>query len=86
MSPTLNGSSALEHYERGNVIEICNGIMFNFYPGLPQLYSVDQDLYSHHYGLVYIQTLLYYHSRITWTCYKIILFIAVLCLHVIQEC
>ena len=36
MSPTLNGSSALKHYECGNVIEIRNGIMFDFYLGLPQ--------------------------------------------------
>ena len=34
ISPALNGSSALEHYEHGNAIEIRNGIMFNFYvPG-----------------------------------------------------
>ena len=34
MSPTLNGSSVLEHFERGNAIEIRNRIMFNIY--LPQ--------------------------------------------------
>ena len=34
MSPALNGSSALEHFEHGNAIEIRNGIMFDFYPGL----------------------------------------------------
>ena len=40
MSPTLNGSSALQHFECSNVIEIRNGIMFDFYPGLPHtLYS-----------------------------------------------
>ena len=37
MSPTLNGSSALQCFERCNTIKICNGIMFNFYPGLPHL-------------------------------------------------
>ena len=37
MSPTLNGSSALEHFERGNVIEIRNGIIFDFCPGLPHI-------------------------------------------------
>ena len=31
----LNGSSTLERFKRSNVSEICNGIMFNFYPGLP---------------------------------------------------
>ena len=39
MSPALNGSTALQHFERGNVVEIHNGIMFNSYPGLPQMYS-----------------------------------------------
>ena len=32
MSVVLNRSSALERFERGNVIEICNGIMFDFLP------------------------------------------------------
>jgi len=35
MSSALNGSSALQHFERSNAIEIQNGIMFDFYPGLP---------------------------------------------------
>ena len=36
MSPALNGSSALHHFESGNMIEI--GIMlFDFYPGLSQI-------------------------------------------------
>ena len=39
MSPALNGSTALQHFERGNVVKIRNGIMFDFYPGLPQMYS-----------------------------------------------
>ena len=33
MSPTLNGSSTLEHFEYSNAIEIHNRIMFDFYPG-----------------------------------------------------
>ena len=33
MSLALNGSSALERFERGNAMEICNGIMFDFLPG-----------------------------------------------------
>ena len=36
MSPALNGSSALQRFERSNAIEIRNGIMFDFYPGLPK--------------------------------------------------
>ena len=35
MSPALNGSFALQRFTHGNVIKLCNGILFNFYPGLP---------------------------------------------------
>ena len=35
MSPTLDISSALEHFECGNVIEIRYRTMFHFYLGLP---------------------------------------------------
>ena len=38
MGPTLNGSTALQRFKRSNAVEICNGIMFNFYPGLPHIY------------------------------------------------
>ena len=31
MSSALYGSFALQHLEYGNVVEICNGIMFNFW-------------------------------------------------------
>ena len=37
MSLALNGSSSLQRFERGNVVEVYNGIMFDFYPGLPQV-------------------------------------------------
>ena len=37
MSPALNGSSTLECFERSNASKIHNGIMFDFYPGLPHL-------------------------------------------------
>ena len=37
MSPALNGSTALQHFERGNAVKIRNGIMFDFYPGLPHI-------------------------------------------------
>ena len=42
MSSALNGSSVLERFERGNGIEIRNGIMFDFYPGLPHIYITHQ--------------------------------------------
>ena len=38
MSPALNISSALQLFERSNAIEIRNGIMFDFYPGLPHMH------------------------------------------------
>ena len=37
MSPTLNGSSAIRHFERGDVIEIRDRITFDFYTGLPHI-------------------------------------------------
>ena len=37
MSPAPNGSPALQSFEHGNVVEIHNGIMFDFYPGLPHM-------------------------------------------------
>ena len=38
VSPALNGSSTLERFERSNASEKRNGIMFDFYPGLPHMY------------------------------------------------
>ena len=38
MSPTLNESTALQRFKRGNVVEIRNEIMFDFYLGLPHIY------------------------------------------------
>ena len=43
MSPALNGSSAQERFKRGNAIEICNGIMFDFYLGLPHMIQLEID-------------------------------------------
>ena len=37
MSPALNSSFAPQHFQRDNVVEIRNRIMFDFYPGLSQL-------------------------------------------------
>ena len=38
MSPALNGSSAIRHFEGSEVIEIHDGITFDFYTGLPHIY------------------------------------------------
>ena len=37
MSPALNGSSAIRRFEGSDVIEIRDGITFDFYTGLPQM-------------------------------------------------
>ena len=37
MCPTPNGSSALQRFTRRNALEIRNGIMFDFYLGLPHI-------------------------------------------------
>ena len=37
MSPALDGSSAIWHFKHSNAIEICNGITFDFYTGLPHI-------------------------------------------------
>ena len=40
MSPVLNRCSMLEHFEHSNASEIRNGIMFDFYPGLPHIVNL----------------------------------------------
>ena len=40
MSPTLNGSIALQRFEHANTVEIRDGIMFDFYPGLSHVIIV----------------------------------------------
>ena len=37
MTLTLNGSSVMCGLECSNVIEICDGVMFAFYTGLPHI-------------------------------------------------
>ena len=38
MSPALNRSSLSQHIKRDNTIEIRNGILFDFYLGLPHMF------------------------------------------------
>ena len=49
MGPTINGRTALQCFKLGNAVEIRNGIMFDFYPGLPHMYftvkSYDEELH-----------------------------------------
>ena len=37
MSPALNGSLAIQRFERSDAIEIRDGITFDFYTGLPHV-------------------------------------------------
>ena len=37
MSPAIKGIFGLQGFERGNEVNLCNGIMFDLYPGLPHL-------------------------------------------------
>ena len=37
MSPALNRSSAMQRFKGSNAIEICDGITFDFYTGLPHI-------------------------------------------------
>ena len=37
MSPTISGSSALQYVKLGDALEIRNGIIFDFYSGLPHM-------------------------------------------------
>ena len=39
MSPALNESSAVRHFEHSDVIKICGRIIFDFYMGLPNMLS-----------------------------------------------
>ena len=38
MSPALSGSLVLQRIKLGDAIEIRDGIIFDFYPGLPHMY------------------------------------------------
>ena len=46
MSPTLNRSCVLQCFKHSNVVRIHNGIMFDFYLGLPYMLKVPKLSYS----------------------------------------
>ena len=48
MSPTLNGSSAIRHFKHSDVIEIRDGIIFDFYTGLPHIHIQNHSYYYCH--------------------------------------
>ena len=70
MSPALNGISALQRFEHSNAIEIRNGIMFDFYPGLPYM-SNSLYMYANWINLlvtkkIKVVNVVYPWSGVTW--------------------
>ena len=53
MSPALNGSSVLQRFEHSNAIKIRNGIMFDFYPGLPHMWYIGVYRVNYSYNQVH---------------------------------
>ena len=47
LSPALNGSSEIRCFERSDVIEIHNGIIFDFYVGLPHVHVYTVYMYMY---------------------------------------
>ena len=43
MSPTPSGSLALQRVKLGDALEIREGIIFDFYPGLPHILATSQS-------------------------------------------
>ena len=58
MSHALNGSSMLEHFKRSNTTEIHNGIMFDFYPGLPHIRVVEGPICGVAYYIISLSLIL----------------------------
>ena len=55
MSPALSGSSAIRRFEGNDAIEIHDGITFEFYTGLPHIWSVFHIQLAYHAWL-YVYT------------------------------
>ena len=45
MSPTLNGSSVIGHFEGSDAIKTSDGITSNFYTGLPHMPCCDTEVH-----------------------------------------
>ena len=56
MSPALNGSSAVRCFEHSDAIEICNGIILDFYMGLPHICSAQSE------NLRFLETAIHLHD------------------------
>ena len=46
INPAFNGSTALQYFECGNAVEIHNGIIFDFYLGLPHIGQTTVNFHS----------------------------------------
>ena len=64
MSPTHNGSIVLQCSKRSNVVKICNGIMFDFYPGLPQIQTINIDSGLFYFSLFVQRVVLATHQSV----------------------
>ena len=51
-SSTLNRSFALQCFKRSNTVQICNGVMLDFYPGLPHMFTY---VFEYTYSLLHMQ-------------------------------
>ena len=54
MSPILSGSSALQRIKLGDALEICNGILSDFYSGLPHIYIYIYEFFTFLFTADYI--------------------------------
>ena len=74
MGPTPNGSSALQRFERCNALEIRNGIIFDFYLGLPHILLLPTHVTFHRSLRLapwcFASTLVYIYTSITRCMYS----------------
>ena len=54
MSLALAGSSAIWRFKHSNAIEICDGITFNFYTGLPHICNMEEKVQMLHLNCVWV--------------------------------
>ena len=62
MSSALNGSSAIRRLEGSDAIEICDGITFDFYTGLPHMKVMILANYSYTWYTLSGYTCIYRYS------------------------
>ena len=70
MSPALNGSFALQHLQHSNMIKIRNGIMLDFYLGLPHIITPSVSLENQTFSVPQHQLHLVLHTESVRHCEK----------------